>query len=430
VSSADARYDRAAQAQWLFVLGRSFAAAVEASAPKHVVDALWWLAGTEFATLESVVGAFPLNGDDEVRSFAVASFGEFAAGASETTVTAVIRGSACIDIFSVGGARRFRSEGVQPWVLADFRSVTGLTLCSESWPTTPVAAASAASLPLGLGVVAGDAFVWSLSPIEAAEPFLPAGSSASTRRETGQASEPGAAATEAESANPAASIPVSSAEEPATSRVVDPHDLDDDTIIAAHRRHSAEIDPVPPGHSPSLFGSAVAADAAGERAATPTFATPRTIPPVPPARPEMTSEVAPADGAAEHPTFRVRISGRETLELDVPIIFGRNPSPARIEPGRPPRLVRVQSPELVVSSTHVEVEQVGDAVVATDLRSTNGTFVRIPGRQRERLHPGESRVLLPGATLEIGDGNIIEITDETSPTSIVDMPAPTARGRA
>jgi len=98
------------------------------------------------------------------------------------------------------------------------------------------------------------------------------------------------------------------------------------------------------------------------------------------------------------------------MELDVPIVIGRRPALQRVESGVAPRLVTVQSPEQEVSSTHVRVEQSGDAVVVTDLRSTNGTRVHRPGGSAERLRPGESTVVLPGTVVEIGDGNIIEIT--------------------
>jgi hypothetical protein len=48
-------------------------------------------------------------------------------------------------------------------------------------------------------------------------------------------------------------------------------------------------------------------------------------------------------------------------------------------------------------------------VIVTDLRSTNGTQVRLPGSAPTRLRQGESIVVTPGSTIEIGDGNVIEI---------------------
>jgi pSer/pThr/pTyr-binding forkhead associated (FHA) protein len=91
------------------------------------------------------------------------------------------------------------------------------------------------------------------------------------------------------------------------------------------------------------------------------------------------------------------------------VLVGRRPVPQRVADGAAPRLVTVASPTAEVSSTHVRIEQSGDAVVVTDLRSTNGTVVTGPAGAR-RLRPGESVVVLAGARVDIGDGNIIEIT--------------------
>ena len=46
--------------------------------------------------------------------------------------------------------------------------------------------------------------------------------------------------------------------------------------------------------------------------------------------------------------------------------------------------------------------------MATDLRSTNGTVVRSASGVR-RLRPGESVVVTPGTTLELGGDTIVEI---------------------
>lgn len=109
-------------------------------------------------------------------------------------------------------------------------------------------------------------------------------------------------------------------------------------------------------------------------------------------------------------TFAVRLGAGDILPLDTPVVFGRHPSASRVESGVAPRLVSVVSATQEVSGTHVRIEQSGDAVVVTDLRSTNGTRVIAPGGAGFRLRPGESTVALAGATVEIGDGNIIEIT--------------------
>jgi pSer/pThr/pTyr-binding forkhead associated (FHA) protein len=62
-----------------------------------------------------------------------------------------------------------------------------------------------------------------------------------------------------------------------------------------------------------------------------------------------------------------------------------------------------------VSATHLEIKQVGDAIVATDLKSTNGTSVILPGKHWQRLRAGETVVVIPGTFIDIGDGNVIEI---------------------
>ncbi|MCU1544980.1 MAG: hypothetical protein JWP30_80 [Homoserinimonas sp.] len=103
------------------------------------------------------------------------------------------------------------------------------------------------------------------------------------------------------------------------------------------------------------------------------------------------------------------VNGREELPLDRPAIIGRKPTAARIRHGASPRLVTVPSALGEVSSVHVELSQHGAMVVVTDLRSTNGITVRMPGAVPLKLRQGESVVVLPGSLVDIGDGNVIEI---------------------
>jgi pSer/pThr/pTyr-binding forkhead associated (FHA) protein len=62
-----------------------------------------------------------------------------------------------------------------------------------------------------------------------------------------------------------------------------------------------------------------------------------------------------------------------------------------------------------VSSTHIELRQLGASVVLTDMRSTNGSIVFPPGGEPRKLRQGESVVATPGTLVDIGDGNVIEI---------------------
>lgn len=113
--------------------------------------------------------------------------------------------------------------------------------------------------------------------------------------------------------------------------------------------------------------------------------------------------------AALEPVYGFRIRGRAPIALDVPALVGRKPTAPRI-PGKIfPRLVRVSSPLSEVSSTHVELRQEGTSVIVTDLRSTNGSVVRMPGARPVTLCQGESLVVRSGTLVDIGDGNVIEI---------------------
>lgn len=105
--------------------------------------------------------------------------------------------------------------------------------------------------------------------------------------------------------------------------------------------------------------------------------------------------------AAPRPVLR--IGSDRVLELDLPIVFGRSPRPAA-HPGA--RLVSLPSPRREISGAHLEVRLDGDALVARDLGSTNGTIVREPDGSMQLLRHGAAARLAPGASLDLGDGNI------------------------
>ncbi|MFE4469242.1 FHA domain-containing protein [Leifsonia sp. NPDC056824] len=384
----------AGPSRWLLIAGRRFVACVESTAADSIVDAVWWLADSDLATIESVVGAFPLAGPDSVRSFAVAELGEPNA-AGEIVVTAVVRGSAALDIYSVGGARRFGSGGVQPWVLAEFRNVTGLAIGGDDLPTGSVARLSLGSLPIGLAVVDGELLTWSSSPIERVE--------RTADRRPQPAEDAGAGVPESEldetiirSRNRSSSL-FSHADEP---------DVPATAGLAESPEAAPVVQPVPVAHE---LPGAIDIEEPGAATERPAL---RDTPGGGRA-PGPGSIPTPAGGEEAVPPpqrFAVRVVPGDIMELDMPILIGRKPTLPRVESGVAPRLVAVRSPEQEVSSTHVRIERSGDAVVVTDLRSTNGTRVHRPGGAAERLRPGESTVVLPGTVVEIGDGNIIEIT--------------------
>jgi hypothetical protein len=129
---------------------------------------------------------------------------------------------------------------------------------------------------------------------------------------------------------------------------------------------------------------------------------PGVTPAAPPgARPDA---VAPS----AHYGFRVGPTGRP-VRLDAIAYVGRGPKTRRVFSGESPRLIRVESPTSEVSNTHLEIRQLGASVVLTDLHSTNGSVVIVPGSTPHRLRQGESMVVTPGTLVDIGDGNVVEI---------------------
>jgi pSer/pThr/pTyr-binding forkhead associated (FHA) protein len=104
-----------------------------------------------------------------------------------------------------------------------------------------------------------------------------------------------------------------------------------------------------------------------------------------------------------------RLGDSPIVLLDTVVYLGRKPSPPRVTRGAAPRLVRVISATNEVSSTHVELRQLGAMVVVTDLKSTNGTRVLLPGHPVRSLRPGESITIGVGTLIDVGDGNVIEL---------------------
>jgi pSer/pThr/pTyr-binding forkhead associated (FHA) protein len=123
-------------------------------------------------------------------------------------------------------------------------------------------------------------------------------------------------------------------------------------------------------------------------------------------------EVPPEPPRAVVAFFLRTVTGaRHSLEH--PVVFGRAPQVARRDRNDIVTLVIVPSREGRVSATHVELRQVGDVVVVTDLKSTNGTTVILVGGTHVQLSPGDSMALGVGAIVDIGDGNRIEVLRET-----------------
>jgi hypothetical protein len=149
------------------------------------------------------------------------------------------------------------------------------------------------------------------------------------------------------------------------------------------------------------------ADEAGE--SEPEAAAPEPVAapePAAPERPEIPVERGP---------YRLRMADGVVVALDLTVYLGRRPSVPRIASDRRVRLVAVPSRQKEVSATHLELRRTGDAIVATDMRSTNGTVVTVPGSAPRTLLRGESAVVTPGSTIDLGDGNVLELLPPEPP---------------
>jgi pSer/pThr/pTyr-binding forkhead associated (FHA) protein len=107
-------------------------------------------------------------------------------------------------------------------------------------------------------------------------------------------------------------------------------------------------------------------------------------------------------------------SSGEIVDVDRVVVVGRAPDPSRATVGGGARPVPVPSPHQEISSTHVEIRPgSGDGdgvVVVTDLGSTNGTVVVQPGDPAQDLQPGIGVELRPGALIDLGEGQTIQVT--------------------
>ncbi|WP_395659523.1 FHA domain-containing protein [Nocardioides sp.] len=137
----------------------------------------------------------------------------------------------------------------------------------------------------------------------------------------------------------------------------------------------------------------------------------RTGDPHPPTPPPGIPGQPPAPPVTAHPVARLRFSTGEVVDVDRPVVVGRAPEVRG--GGDEHRLVTVPSPQQEISGTHLEIRpgtgaDHGSAVV-TDLGSTNGTVLVLPGLPPEDLRAGVGVQLLPGSLVDLGDGLTIEV---------------------
>ncbi|MGW9631584.1 FHA domain-containing protein [Agromyces sp. NPDC055520] len=119
---------------WDVIVGDRFIAAIAAPAPERVLSALADAAGDAALSLESLVGIVPAGRVDPVSSFGLVWWPD----AGVTSVTAVVRGDAVVDLASPGGSRRFDARDIRPWHLADFDDVVALRITDAAAPLSRI----------------------------------------------------------------------------------------------------------------------------------------------------------------------------------------------------------------------------------------------------------------------------------------------------
>jgi hypothetical protein len=92
----------------------------------------------------------------------------------------------------------------------------------------------------------------------------------------------------------------------------------------------------------------------------------------------------------------LRLSNGDTVALDRAAILGRNPRLPAGYAGEQPNLVRLSDPGKDISSQHLEVTLDYWHVLVTDLGSTNGTEVILPGQMPITLRANDPMTIEPG----------------------------------
>lgn len=124
-------------------------------------------------------------------------------------------------------------------------------------------------------------------------------------------------------------------------------------------------------------------------------------------------ELAPE--VVSQPVASLVFSTGDVLAVDRTVLVGRAPEARRFASHDQPHVVTVPSPHQEISSTHLEIRPGAGvdhgAAIATDLGSTNGTVLALPGLDPEEMKPGIAVSLVPGAVLDLGDGVTIQVTN-------------------
>jgi hypothetical protein len=126
---------------------------------------------------------------------------------------------------------------------------------------------------------------------------------------------------------------------------------------------------------------------------------------------------AKAKGAANPvaqvaPTIVLALPNGSRESLSQPILVGRAPSVSQVSGGMMPKLITIGTSDQDISRTHARFVLEGGTVVITDLHSRNGTMVRLPGKEPQKLRAGEPTSVLPGTIVDFGGGLTVTVDED------------------
>jgi len=445
------RYTLAEQGSpWIFVVAERSAVAIKAPSEPDVVEGLWALMRSGEARADALAAVIPEFSGERRTAFAVV--GDDEPNAVSGTVdgvesfTVIAHGRAAVDALlasdeqragrSGGGWKRIEADGDAPWareVLTGSRKFALGDLAQEVGVD-----AAGVSFPLDAGVVVANRLDVALAGASLEGEAEALAAAVEAEREPQPQAQPLEAEPEAEPEHepvPGAPDETTRIQPPEQSRGVEDDMFSEETILTRRPAPAAEprvldvsdqaggMDGAPLTKAPGV--------AASIEAETETVIRPRrsVVPRLADdsllqhdgetvLRPDIARPVEDETVFRHVPfvpddpqtvMYGFRVNGGQAYPLDAVHYFGRNPRQPRIPLPDPSRLVPVVSSTKSVSATHLEIKQVGDSIVATDLKSTNGTSVNLPHKHWQRLRQGESIVVVPGTLIDIGDGNVIEI---------------------
>ncbi|PSL36771.1 FHA domain-containing protein [Labedella gwakjiensis] len=387
MSSPGFRYSLETPApSWLYLVGAETVVGMLTPVDQPVVDAVWRVVSRPDTRFDDVISVIPETlADGRLLSFVALAVRPDTQDTA--TVSALVHGDGMLDVDVVGGSARIAPPADRAWARSELSGVIAVSSITRGG----AGIGASVEFPVAGGIIVADRIAWG------ARRMLPEQHGVDPDRLVRAADLTGEVdRTVRRDDLPTASASASAAvSDPATSPPGsgDPADAPVGPIATGSVPVAADDIPDSILHdgrtvlrSSLRTGQVRSADGVDP-------GTPDSAPPAP-RRP---------------PTFAFRVRDGQPYPLDVVHYVGRNPKQPRIPLNEPVRLFSVASPTKLVSSTHLELRQQGDSVVVTDLRSTNGTSVILPGRDWQRLRGGQGIAVIPGTFVDIGDGVVLEI---------------------